>query len=102
GRPLLEDARFRERIAELEVDLLALEFTVLRLLQGGSPPGPESSVLKIRGSDFQQALSELRMLALGPAALEAVPAGAAARYLNLRKTSIYGGSNEIQRNIIAQ
>jgi alkylation response protein AidB-like acyl-CoA dehydrogenase len=102
GRKLIDDARFRERIAELEVDLLALEFTVLRLLQSGTNPGPESSVLKVRGSDFQQALSELRMLALGPDALEAVPAGLTARYFNLRKTSIYGGSNEIQRNIIAQ
>src|SRR5579872_95732 len=102
GRPLIEDARFRARIAELEVDLLALEFTALRLLQDGSPRGPESSVLKIRGSDFQQALSELEMQALGPGALEAIPAGLTARYFNLRKTSIYGGSNEIQRNIIAQ
>ena len=102
GRPLAEDARFRERIAELEVDLLALEFTVLRMLQSGSHPGPESSVLKVRGSDLQQALSELKMQALGPEALAAIPAGLTARYFNLRKTSIYGGSNEIQRNIIAQ
>jgi alkylation response protein AidB-like acyl-CoA dehydrogenase len=101
GRPLIEDARFRERIAELEVDLLALEFTALRMLSG-SHPGPESSVLKIRGSDLQQALSELKMQALGQEALAAVPAGITARYFNLRKTSIYGGSNEIQRNIIAQ
>jgi len=102
GRRLIDDRRFRDRIAELEVDLLALEFTLLRMLQSGSPPGPESSVLKIRGSDFQQALAELKMQALGPEALEAIPAGLTARYFNLRKTSIYGGSNEIQRNIIAQ
>jgi alkylation response protein AidB-like acyl-CoA dehydrogenase len=102
GRPLSEDARFRERIAELEVDLLALEFTVLRMLQSGAHPGPESSVLKVRGSDLQQALSELKMQALGPDALAAIPEGLTARYFNLRKTSIYGGSNEIQRNIIAQ
>jgi alkylation response protein AidB-like acyl-CoA dehydrogenase len=122
GRPLIEDARFRDRIADLEVDLLALEFTVLRVLSadtGKGNPGPESSVLKIRGAEIQQTLTELKMQALGPyaipwidAALEpgwsGEPAGAenwaaySGRYFNLRKTTIYGGSNEIQRNIIAQ
>ncbi|HVO48592.1 MAG TPA: acyl-CoA dehydrogenase family protein [Steroidobacteraceae bacterium] len=119
---LLDDSRFRHRIAELEIDLLALEFTVMRVLSAQarrSDPGPESSVLKIRGSELQQALAELSMQALGhyalpwvPESLEAgwqgEPAGAAdwgaltGRYFNQRKTSIYGGSNEIQRNIIAQ
>jgi alkylation response protein AidB-like acyl-CoA dehydrogenase len=122
GRPLIEDARFRDRIAELEIDLLALEFTVLRVLKDDgsqSNPGPESSLLKVRGSEIQQALTELKMQALGhhalpwiPEALEAgwqgEPADAGdwaaltGRYLNMRKTSIYSGSNEIQRNIIAQ
>jgi len=122
GRPLIEDARFRDHIAELEIELLALEFTVLRVLKedgSKSNPGPESSLLKVRGSDIQQALTELKMQALGqyalpyiPEALEAgwqgEPAGAdqwaplTGRYFNMRKTSIYSGSNEIQRNIIAQ
>ena len=122
GRPLIEDARFRDHIAELEVDLLALEFTVLRVLKDDgskSNPGPESSLLKVRGSEIQQALTELKMQALGeyalpfvPEALDAgwqgEPQGAAewaaitGRYFNMRKTSIYSGSNEIQRNIIAQ
>jgi alkylation response protein AidB-like acyl-CoA dehydrogenase len=122
GRPLIEDARFRDHIAELEIEMLALEFTVLRVLKedgSKSNPGPESSLLKVRGSDIQQALTELKMQALGqyalpyiPEALDAgwqgEPAGAeqwaplTGRYFNMRKTSIYSGSNEIQRNIIAQ
>jgi alkylation response protein AidB-like acyl-CoA dehydrogenase len=122
GKPLIEDARFRDRIAELEVDLLALELTVLRVLSadtGKKDPGPESSVLKIRGAELQQILAELKMQALGPYALPYIPdslepgwhgepAGAehwgpdSGHYFNLRKTTIYGGSNEIQRNIIAQ
>jgi alkylation response protein AidB-like acyl-CoA dehydrogenase len=122
GRRLIEDARFRDRIAEVEIDLKALEFTVLRVLSAASAqgnPGPESSVLKIRGAELQQVLAELRMLTLGPRALPWIPESLAAgwhgepagaenwgpltgRYFNLRKTTIYGGSNEIQRNIIAQ
>jgi len=122
GRPLIENARFRDQIAELEIDLLALEFTVLRVLKedgSRSNPGPESSVLKIRGSELQQRLAELKMKALGHHALPCIPealqpgwqgepAGAeewaalTGRYFNLRKASIYSGSNEIQRNIIAQ
>jgi len=122
GRPLIEDARFCDRIAEVEIDLLALEYTVLRVLSvesAGREPGPVSSVLKIRGAEIQQRLAELKMQALGhralpwiPEALEAGwqgnPDGAewwapySGRYFNLRKTTIYSGSNEIQRNIIAQ
>jgi alkylation response protein AidB-like acyl-CoA dehydrogenase len=122
GRPLIEDARFRDRIAEVEIDLLALEYTVLRVLSvesAGRDPGPVSSVLKIRGAEIQQRLSELKMQALGPLALPWIPEALAAgwqgepnaaawwaafsgRYFNLRKTTIYSGSNEIQRNIIAQ
>jgi alkylation response protein AidB-like acyl-CoA dehydrogenase len=118
-RPLLADVRFRDRIAELEIELLALELTVLRVLSSQrADPGPESSVLKIRGSEVLQALSELNMLALGHYALpwvpEALEAGwqgepteagqwtpLAGRYFNQRKSSIFSGSNEIQRNIIA-
>jgi alkylation response protein AidB-like acyl-CoA dehydrogenase len=121
GRPLIEDARFRDRIASLEIDLLALEYTVLRVLSeeaAGRDPGPISSVLKIRGSEIQQELTELQMQALGPRALPFIPAALDAgwqgapdgaqwwaacsgRYFNMRKTSIYSGSNEIQRNIIS-
>jgi alkylation response protein AidB-like acyl-CoA dehydrogenase len=121
-RRLLDDARFRSRLAEIEIDLMALELTVMRVLSAETKrrdPGPESSVLKIRGSEIQQALSELNMQALGhyalpwiPEALDAgwrgLPADAGdwaaltGRYFNQRKTSIFSGSNEIQRNIIAQ
>jgi alkylation response protein AidB-like acyl-CoA dehydrogenase len=121
SRPLLEDARFRDRVAEVEIDLLALEITVLRVLSleaAQRDPGAESSVLKIRGAEIQQTLSELNMQAIGHYALpwmpEALEAGWRAadgieqdwpafcgRYFNLRKTTIYSGSNEIQRNIIA-
>jgi alkylation response protein AidB-like acyl-CoA dehydrogenase len=121
GRPLIEEARFRDRIAEIEIDLLALECTVLRVLAdeaAGRDPGAISSVLKIAGSEIQQALTELTMQALGPRALPRVPealdagwrgvpdgadwwAAVTGRYFNMRKTTIYSGSNEIQRNIIA-
>ena len=94
------------RIADLEIDLLALEMTVLRVLAGrASAPGAEASILKIRGTEIQQAIAELGMDLLGEAALFADYSGtlpATARYLNMRKTSIYGGSNEIQRNLVAQ
>jgi alkylation response protein AidB-like acyl-CoA dehydrogenase len=121
-RPLLENARFRDAIAELEIDLRALEYTVLRVLSAeaaGRDPGPISSVLKIAGSEIQQTLTELQMQALGPRALAHVPealdagwqgkpdgaewwAACTGRYFNMRKTTIYSGSNEIQRNIISQ
>jgi alkylation response protein AidB-like acyl-CoA dehydrogenase len=120
-RPLLENARFRDAIADLEIDLRALEYTVLRVLSAeaaGRDPGPISSALKIAGSEIQQTLSELRMQALGPRALAHVPealdagwqgkpdgaewwAACTGRYFNMRKTTIYSGSNEIQRNIIS-
>ena len=120
GRPLAEDPVFAARIAGVEIELLALEMTVLRVLANrGKSPGPEASILKIKGTEIQQALTELMMDALGPHALpfrpEAIardaedePVGPeyaaplAARYFNYRKVTIYGGSNEIQRNIIAQ
>jgi alkylation response protein AidB-like acyl-CoA dehydrogenase len=122
GRPLIEDVRFRDRVAQLEIDLMALEITNLRVLAAerkGRPPGPEVSILKIKGTDIQQMLTELMAEAVGPYALPHLPAAStdhwlgervgpdyaaplAARYFNYRKTSIYGGSNEIQRNIVAQ
>ena len=119
GAPLAADPVFRQRLAKVEIDLLALEMTLLRVLSNRSKPGPEASILKIKGTEVQQALTELMMEALGPAAAPfsrrvieeggaAAPlapdyaAPLAARYFNWRKASIYGGSNEIQRNIIAQ
>jgi len=122
GRPLIEDTRFRDKIARVEIDLMALEITNLRMLaaeEEGKPPGAQVSMLKIKGTEIQQALTELMMEAVGPYALPYLPAQwsdhwlgervgpdyaapLAARYFNFRKTSIYGGSNEIQRNIIAQ
>jgi alkylation response protein AidB-like acyl-CoA dehydrogenase len=119
GKPLTADPVFRQRLAQVEIDLLALEMTLLRVLSSRTKPGPEASILKIKGTEVQQALTELMMDALGPGALPfsrrvieeggaAAPlapehaAPLAARYFNWRKASIYGGSNEIQRNIIAQ
>ncbi len=122
GRPLLEDPTFAARVAQVEVELMALEITNLRVISAEAErraPGPEASLLKIKGTEIQQAISELLMQAVGRYALpfrreamrdqfggEAVgPAYAAplaAAYLGLRKASIYGGSNEIQKNIIAQ
>jgi alkylation response protein AidB-like acyl-CoA dehydrogenase len=119
GRPLLEDPVFASRIALVEIELMALEITILRVLSAEAArkaPGPEASLLKIKGTEIQQALSELMMQAMGPYALSferdpeaqgglAGPAFAgqlSATYCNFRKTSIYGGSNEIQKNIISQ
>ena len=120
GRPLIEDARFAARIAWVEIELAALEMTVMRVLANrGKAPGPEASILKIKGSEVQQAITELAMESVGPYALPYVPesfeldhmrdgvgpeaaAPLASRYFQWRKASIYGGSNEIQRNIISQ
>ncbi len=123
GKPLIEDARFRDRIAQVEIELMALEVTnqrVIAMAMAGGSPGPESSILKVQGTEIQQALTELMMHALGPQALPwqleaqvtqdyggpvSGPAWAlplSARYFNHRKASIYAGSNEIQRNIIAK
>ena len=122
GKPLIEDVRFRDRLAQVEIDLRALEITLLRVLDAEREkrqPGPEASLLKIKGSEIQQVLTELTMMAAGPAALPYVREGdngaadvewlsdeafryATGHYFNFRKTSIYGGSNEIQRNIITQ
>ncbi len=122
GRPLIEDARFRDRIAQVEIELMALEVTNLRVLaeeDSRRAPGPEASILKVRGSEIQQSLSELLMQAVGAYGLPYVPeeldagfkgelagpeyaAPLAGLYFNMRKTSIYSGSNEIQKNIISQ
>ncbi len=116
GRPLLEDPRFRDRLSRVEIELEALEITSMRFLdkmrRSGQPPGADVSLLKIRGTEIQQAITELMMQAVGPRAqpFRAVDHGSidhfmsrlAPRYFNLRKASIYAGSNEIQRNIIAK
>jgi alkylation response protein AidB-like acyl-CoA dehydrogenase len=113
GKALLEDPLFAARVAEIENGLLALELTQMRVSgsEADGKPNPASSILKLRGSQLQQAASELLLEVAGPDALQS-DAGdgldappwapdAAPRYLNYRKTSIYGGTNEIQRTIIA-
>ena len=110
----LEDPLVAAQIIELENELLALELTALRVVANSSDgkPHPASSVLKLKGTELQQAVSEL-MVDLGRSAGARLAARgdgsdipdwarvAAPKYLNLRKASIYGGSNEIQRQIIA-
>ena len=125
GRPLLADERFRAKIAAVEVELKALEMTQLRVVAAertgnGNKPDPASSILKIKGSEIQQTISELLLEVVGPYALpDQIPhddserwnepaigpdwaSSLAPQYFNMRKTSIYGGSNEIQKNIIAK
>ncbi|MBL0163766.1 MAG: acyl-CoA dehydrogenase family protein [Xanthomonadales bacterium] len=114
GRPLIEDAVFATRIVQTELELKALEITNLRVIfaeERNHAPGPEASILKIRGTEIMQRITELQVEVLGARALimespnrdlgEDVPRATAA-YLNQRKLTIFGGSNEIQRNIIAQ
>ena len=122
GEPLLNDPMFKRKVAELEIDLTALEYTELRTLAGeaqGKGPGVESSLLKIKGTEIGQRLTELVLEAAGHYGApyfrgfpveggNALPIGpefatrAPTTYFNMRKTSIFGGSNEIQRNIIAK
>ena len=116
-----DDALFRDRMARVEIELRALEMTELRIVmaeQQGRSPGPEASLLKIKGTELAQAVTELLVEAIGRDALpdrqhlpegdNAAPIGPeyadsiAPYYFNWRKTSIYGGTNEIQRNIIAK
>ena len=117
GASLMQDARFASKVADLEIELMALEITVLRVVSAeshGKGPGPEASLLKVKGTEVQQRLTELMLEAIGPRALpfhierfEEPEAGEvidqlAGYYFNFRKTSIYGGSNEIQKNIMTQ
>jgi alkylation response protein AidB-like acyl-CoA dehydrogenase len=113
GRTLLEDPRTAGRIAELENELLALELTALRVVANSADgkPHPASSVLKLRGSQLQQEATELLVDLAGPLSVASFADGGSAvpewarvatpQYLNYRKVSIYGGSNEVQRTIIA-
>jgi alkylation response protein AidB-like acyl-CoA dehydrogenase len=106
GRPMSADTRFRDRLSRVELELTALEITNLRVLSAmsrGSAPGPEVSALKIKGSEIIQELVELQMHVLGPAAIASLPeVPTSGQYFNLRKTTIYAGSTEIQKNIIAK
>jgi pimeloyl-CoA dehydrogenase large subunit len=120
--PLIEDPHFREKLAAIEVELKALEMTQLRVVaderkRERAKQNPASSILKLKGSVIQQQLTELMMDLVGPYVLPyqrefdgrneevigpSYATGAASTYFNYRKVSIYGGSNEIQRNIIAK
>src|SRR4051812_48235332 len=104
--PRLHDMRFRDRLSRLEVELMALEITNLRFLdrmrRTGQPPGADVSMLKIKGTEIQQGITELMMQAADPAATDEFTSSIRKRYLSMRKTTIYAGSNEIQRNIIAK
>ena len=122
GTLLADDTDFMRSVAETEIELTALEFTELRALMNaeqGKAPGVEANMLKIRGTEVQQKISEMLMKAMGYYALPYVPeameygwneapigpeyaSGLAPAYFNMRKTTIYGGTNEIQRNIIAR
>jgi pimeloyl-CoA dehydrogenase large subunit len=122
GKPIIQNQRFREKLAQVEIDLKALEITQMRVIANAvkykGRPDPVSSVLKIRGSEIQQATTELLMEVIGPYGIPYMtephdghneptigPDYAQAlmpSYFNTRKTSIYGGSNEIQKNIIAK
>lgn len=122
GKPLIQEPRFRDRIARLEIELLSHEWSLLRMIslqQSGKSVDREASILKIRGSEIQQDLGELLMECAGPYAVPFVPealeidyygetAGGAflnalaAQYFDLRKVAIYGGTNEVQKNLISK
>ncbi len=120
GRPLIEDPLFAARLARIEIDLMAMATLNLRTVaaaDAGKAPGAESSMLKVRGSILRQQINDLARRAVGPWAMPFVSeqldgnlyhpgpdyaAKAANTYLNNRKISIYGGSNEVQRGIITK
>ena len=117
GKSLLSDPLFQKRLSDIEIELMALEFTELRVLAtvaAGGAPGAESSMLKIKGTEMQQAVQELRMEVAayyqGVLPNDLTPEqlghdfGSQARqtYMYGRASTIYGGSNEVQKNIIAK
>jgi len=117
GKCLLSDPLFQKRLSDIEIDLMALEFTELRVLASvasGGAPGAESSMLKIKGTEMQQAVQELLMevaayyQGLLPVDLSAAQVGhefgsqARQSYMYGRAATVYGGSNEVQKNIIAK
>ncbi|NLY59190.1 MAG: pimeloyl-CoA dehydrogenase large subunit, partial [Gammaproteobacteria bacterium] len=113
---------FRAQIAEVEMSLMAAEVSTLRIVAAaseGGVPGAESSILKVQGTEIRQAITHLTRKALGPYALPFLPeeleldydgeflvddyaAAPASTYFNMRKLSIFGGSNEIQKNIVSK
>lgn len=122
GKSLMDDPLFAARVAQVEIDLMALEIFNNRVVSAagaGKAPGAESSFLKIKGTQIRQEITDLTRRACGPYAIPDLPEAfdqgwngeppgpdyalpAARSYFNMRKTSIYGGSNEIQRNIVAK
>ncbi|WP_417601879.1 acyl-CoA dehydrogenase family protein [Pararhodobacter oceanensis] len=120
GRPLIENPHFAARLARIEIDLMAMATTNLRVVAGadeGAAPGAESSMLKVKGSIIRQQINDLARRAVGPWAVPFVSedldtnlyhpgpdyaAKASNTYMNNRKISIYGGSNEVQRGIITK
>jgi alkylation response protein AidB-like acyl-CoA dehydrogenase len=121
GKPLIENPHFAGRIAQVEIDLMAMSLSNLRIVSQaakGGAPGLEASMLKVKGSIIRQEINDLARRAVGPYALpfasEAIEganeapfgpeyaAPVAAEYFNNRKLSIFGGSNEVQRQIIAK
>ena len=122
GKPLIQDPTFSQRIAQVEIDLMAAAISNLRIVasvEGGGVPGAESSMLKVRGTEIRQAINDLARRAIGPYAIPFVEeemdqaydgeflsdpdaAPLAAHYFNNRKLSIFGGSNEIQKNIVSK
>jgi alkylation response protein AidB-like acyl-CoA dehydrogenase len=122
GKPLSQDPLFAARMARVEIDLENMKTTNLRVIAavaGGGVPGAESSMLKIKGTEIRQEILSLTRRAMGPYAVPFVEAAmhegyseapigpeeataAAAAYFNYRKLSIFGGSNEIQKNIISK
>ncbi len=122
GKPLIENPHFAARLAQIEIDLMAMETTNLRVIAqvaAGQAPGVESSMLKIKGTELRQQINDLTRRAVGSYAIpfvsealdegfNAQPVGpeyaapVAAQYFNNRKLTIYGGSNEVQRTIIAK
>jgi alkylation response protein AidB-like acyl-CoA dehydrogenase len=113
---LFDDPQYQNRLSEIEIELKALEYTELRVIasmSAGGTPGPESSLLKIKGTEIQQLLQELRMATIGgysgsltnkDFSSELQKSGSLARlgYMYGRAATIYGGSNEVQRNVIAK
>jgi len=122
GKPLLEDPLFRAQVAEVEMQLMAIEMSTLRILAAakeGGVPGAESSILKIKGTEIRQAITHLLRKVIAPYALPFLEeelqldydgeplhadysAALAGDYFNMRKLSIFGGSNEIQKNIVSK
>ncbi len=122
GKCLAEDHYFAARMARIAIDLSAMKTTNMRILQAaaaGQAPGAESSMLKVKGTEIRQAINDLHRRALGPYAAPFIPESleegyneppigpeganvVASQYFNNRKLSIFGGSNEIQKNVIAK